>query len=171
MLLIKLDDQGGIARYPYTLRMLKNDHPNVSLPNNPDDATLAALRAARVQTVPRPTGDVVTEGQPELVDGIWQQAWEVRKFTPEEIEQQRLASIPGSISPRQARLALLHANLLSQVDPAIESLESPAKEQAQIEWEYATSIERESEWINQLGSALGLDSAGIDELFVAAAGI
>ena len=79
--------------------------------------------------------------------------------------------IPSSISPRQARLALLQASLLSQVDPAIESLESPAKEQAQIEWEYATSIERESEWINQLGSALGLDSAGIDDLFLAASAI
>ena len=73
--------------------------------------------------------------------------------------------IPTSISPRQARLALLQAGLLSQVDTAINSLESPAKEQAQIEWEYATSIERSSEWINQLGGALGLDDAGIDDLF------
>jgi len=73
--------------------------------------------------------------------------------------------IPTSISPRQARLALLQAGLLSQVDPAINSLESPAKEAAQIEWEYATSIERSSEWINQLGGALGLDDAGIDDLF------
>nr|WP_289100136.1 hypothetical protein [uncultured Halomonas sp.] len=73
--------------------------------------------------------------------------------------------IPTSITPRQARLALLQAGLLSQVDTAIASLESPAKEQAQIEWEYATSIERSSEWINQLGSALGLDATGIDDLF------
>ena len=75
-------------------------------------------------------------------------------------------SVPWeTISPRQARLALLQAGLLSQVDTAINSLESPAKEQAQIEWEYATSIERGSEWINQLGGALGLDDAGIDDLF------
>jgi len=75
-------------------------------------------------------------------------------------------SVPWkTISPRQARLALLQAGLLSQVDPAISSLESPAKEMAQIEWEYATSIERSSEWINQLGGALGLDDAGIDDLF------
>ena len=73
--------------------------------------------------------------------------------------------IPTSISPRQARLALLQADLLSQVDTAISSLESPAKETAQIEWEYATSIERSSEWINQLGGALGLDATGIDDLF------
>lgn len=76
--------------------------------------------------------------------------------------------IPQTITPRQARLALLQAGLLSQVDDAINSLESPAKETAQIEWEYATSIERDSAWINQLGSALGLDDAGIDSLFLIA---
>jgi len=155
--------------YPLTLRKVKRLLPNVALPENPDEATLNALGFATVQPTERPVGDVVTEGQPEKqADGTWQQTWNVREFTPEEIEQQRLASVPQSITPRQARLALLNAGLLSQVDPAIESLESPAKEQAQIEWEYATSIERESEWINQLGSALGLDSAGIDDLFVQA---
>lgn len=79
------------------------------------------------------------------------------------IEEWRVRQNP--ISPRQARLALLNAGLLSQVSTAIASLESPAKEIAEVEWEYATSIERGSEWINQLGTALGLDSAGIDELF------
>ena len=75
-------------------------------------------------------------------------------------------SVPWeSITPRQARLALLQAGLLSQVDIAINSLESPAKEMAKIEWEYATSVERSSEWINQLGGALGLDENGIDDLF------
>lgn len=85
MRLIKLNDQGGIGRYPYTVRMLKNDHPNVSLPRNPDDATLEALGAVRVQTVTRPTGDVVTEGTPEQQpDGAWLQIWDVRAYTAEE---------------------------------------------------------------------------------------
>lgn len=79
--------------------------------------------------------------------------------------------VPQSITPRQARLALLQAELLAQAETAVEALESPAKERVKIEWEYATSVERDSEWINQLGAALGLDSAGIDELFVTAAGI
>lgn len=77
-------------------------------------------------------------------------------------------TVPSTITPRQARLALLQAGLLSQVETAITSLESPAKESAQIEWEYATSIERDSEWINQLGGALNLDSEGIDTLFITA---
>lgn len=151
--------------YPLTLRQVRQAVPNVSLPKEPDDVTLNALGFATVQPTERPTGDVVTEGKPELVEGVWRQTWEVRSYTADEIEQQRLASIPQSISPRQARLALLQAGLLSQVDTAINSLESPAKETAQIEWEYATSIERSSEWINQLGGALGLDANGIDDLF------
>tara|TARA_R100001039_G_C1830066_1_gene94428 strand:- start:159 stop:662 length:504 start_codon:yes stop_codon:yes gene_type:complete len=158
--------------YPLTLRQVKRLLPNVALPENPDEATLNALGFATVQPIERPVGDVVTRGQPEQrEDGKWYQTWQVRDYTSEELEQQRLSSIPHAITPRQARLALLHAGLLSQVDTAIASLESPAKETAQIEWEYATSIERESEWINQLGSALGLDSAGIDDLFVEAASL
>jgi len=154
--------------YPLTLRQVHQANPNVSLPKEPDEATLNALGFATVKPTERPAGDVVTEGQPEQVDGVWQQTWNAREFTPEEIEQRRLASIPQSITPRQARLALLQAGLLSQVDTAIASLESPAKEQAQIEWEYATSIERVSEWINQLGGALGLDTSGINDLFITA---
>lgn len=89
------------------------------------------------------------------------------KRTPGELQKEifKWEADRKSITPRQARLALLQAGLLSQVDPAINSLESPAKETAQIEWEYATSIERSSEWINQLGGALGLDATGIDDLF------
>lgn len=79
--------------------------------------------------------------------------------------------IPTTITPRQARLALLQAVLLDQVDTAINSLESPAKETAQIEWEYATSIDRDSRWINQLGGALGLNAEHLDELFKTASTI
>lgn len=87
MRLIKLDDQGGIARYPYTLRMLQKDNPNVSIPKNPSDETLAALSAAQVTTAPRPEGDVVTEGEPEpQADGTWQQTWDVRAYTAEEAQ-------------------------------------------------------------------------------------
>tara|TARA_R110000796_G_scaffold95459_3_gene200726 strand:+ start:17342 stop:17953 length:612 start_codon:yes stop_codon:yes gene_type:complete len=85
MRLIKLNDQGGIARYPYTLRMLKKDNPLVSLPKNPSDETLASLNVAKLQTVPRPTGDVVTEGAPEQqADGTWRQTWDVRSYNAEE---------------------------------------------------------------------------------------
>lgn len=70
---------------------------------------------------------------------------------------------------RQARLALLSAGLLSNVDAAIAALASPQKEAAQIEWEYATTVERASPLIGQLAPALSLTEAQMDQLFIAAA--
>lgn len=77
--------------------------------------------------------------------------------------------VPPSVTPRQARLALLGAGLLAQVDAAIASMEEPQRSAVQIEWEYATAVERASPWVAGLGSALGLDDAALDQLFITAA--
>lgn len=79
------------------------------------------------------------------------------------------AVVPSSVSMRQARLALLQAGKLSAVDAAIAALPSPEKEQAQIEWEYATEVKRDSALVAQLAPALGLESAALDALFITAA--
>lgn len=79
--------------------------------------------------------------------------------------------IPETISMRQARLALLGADLLASVDTAIATMPSPAKDAALIEWEYATEVRRDSQLVAMLGPALGLDDAQIDALFVAASGL
>lgn len=79
--------------------------------------------------------------------------------------------VPEAISMRQARLALLGAGKLGAVDTEIAALPSPEKEAAQIEWEYATEVRRDSALISQLGPALGLDDTAIDALFVAGAGL
>lgn len=80
-------------------------------------------------------------------------------------------AIPESVSRHQARLALLGAGLLAQVDTVIDSLPSPQKEAARIDWEDASEFRRDSPLIAQLGPALGLTSAQIDALFVQAAAI
>ena len=76
--------------------------------------------------------------------------------------------VPTSVTMRQARLALLGAGLLASVDAAIDSLPSPQKEAARIEWEYATEVHRSSGLVPMMVEALGLDDAGLDALFVAA---
>ena len=76
--------------------------------------------------------------------------------------------VPQVVTMRQARLALLEVGKLDAVAPAIASMPSPAKEQAQIEWEYSTTVERQRPLVLQLGPALGLDSAALDALFIAA---
>lgn len=76
--------------------------------------------------------------------------------------------IPVSVSMRQARLALLGAGLLPQVDAAIAGLPSPQKEAAQIEWEYSQEVHRDKALVQALTPMLGLDDATLDSLFLTA---
>lgn len=77
--------------------------------------------------------------------------------------------IPTSVTPRQARLALLGAGLLPLVQTALEALDEPMKSAALIEWEYATTIDRGSNLVTALGGSLGLTEAQLDGLFITAA--
>lgn len=77
--------------------------------------------------------------------------------------------VPASVTMRQARLALLATGKLDAVAAAIAALPSPQREVAQIEWEFASGIDRASNVVAMLGPALGLDEAAFDALFVAAA--
>ena len=79
--------------------------------------------------------------------------------------------VPASVTMRQARLALLGAGLLASVDAAIDSLPSPQKEAARIEWEYATEVLRSSGLVPMMVVALGLDDAALDALFIGAAAL
>ena len=79
--------------------------------------------------------------------------------------------VPSSVTMRQARLALLGAGLLASVDAAINSLPSPQKEAARIEWEYAAEVQRSSGLVPMMGTALGLDDAALDDLFIEAAAL
>ena len=74
-----------------------------------------------------------------------------------------------SITMRQARLALLAHNKLSDVQTTIDSLPSPMKEQAQIEWEYAKDIDINNPLIVQLMGSLGFTETTLGDLFAEAA--
>lgn len=76
--------------------------------------------------------------------------------------------VPQEITMRQARLALHEAGLLSNVSTAIASLSEPAKTKAQIEWEYSNALQRDNPFVTTLGTALGLSSDDIDNLFITA---
>lgn len=73
--------------------------------------------------------------------------------------------VPMVVSGRQARLALLAAGKLQAVTAALAGLPDGQREAAQIEWEYATAINRQSPIVELLGEALGLD---LDALFLQA---
>lgn len=68
-----------------------------------------------------------------------------------------------SVTMRQARLALHRVGLLTQVNSAITDPE------AQIEWEYAQTVERHSPLVQNLAAGLGLTEQQLDDLFTQAA--
>lgn len=78
-------------------------------------------------------------------------------------------TVPQEVTMRQARLALHAAGKLSAVNAAIDGLPDPPRTAAKIEWEYSSTVRRDSQFVLLLGPALGLDAAGLDALFIAAA--
>lgn len=77
--------------------------------------------------------------------------------------------VPAEVTMRQARLALHAVGKLVAVNAAINALPDPQKTAAIIEWEYSSTVRRDSQFVALLGPALGLDAAGLDALFIAAA--
>jgi len=69
-----------------------------------------------------------------------------------------------TVTPRQARLALNAAGLLTQVNAAIAAADQPT----QITWEFASFIARDDALITTLSAALGLTSTQVDGLFTLA---
>lgn len=91
-------------------------------------------------------------------------------MTAEEIAQAEAdasspASVPAQVTMRQARLALRGAGLLAYVDAAIDAMPEPERSNARIEWDYSSTVQRHNGFVAQLGPALGLTGAQIDDLF------
>jgi hypothetical protein len=92
--------------------------------------------------------------------------WDGENFTP---APPAPPVVPGFVTMRQARLALLGAGLLDDVDAAINAMPSPQKEATRIAWEYSQVVERHNGVVVALGPLLGLTDAQIDDLFLTAA--
>jgi hypothetical protein len=65
------------------------------------------------------------------------------------------------ISMRQARLRLLSMNLLDVVNAQISTM----SQTAQIEWEYATEVQRSNPLVSALQSALSMTDSDMDLFF------
>lgn len=74
--------------------------------------------------------------------------------------------VPKHISMRQARLALLNAGILANVETAIAGMKSPQRGQAQIEWQYTSEVFRDNPLIIGMATQLGINSDQIDQLFI-----
>lgn len=78
--------------------------------------------------------------------------------------------VPESVTMRKARLALLGAGLLDDVEAALTAMGDTAEgKAARIEWAYSSEVWRNKPFVVQLGTSLGLSDEDIDELFITAA--
>ncbi len=169
-MLVKYQNTTAI-KYPYSEHELYADNPGVYFPNLSNE-TLAPFNVANVVVTGAPEHDQATHiSEPAgCAYSTERQRWEtqftIRALTAEELA----ARIPQSVTMRQGRLALLQFGMLSNVDAALAAMPDATQRQAaQIEWEYATEILRDSPLVQQLGGALGLSDAQFDQLFVLAA--
>lgn len=70
-----------------------------------------------------------------------------------------------SVSARQMRLELLARGLLAEVETAVKSMGAAV----QIEWEYATIIERDNVFVAAMAGHFGLSEMDVDAIFEQAA--
>ena len=79
--------------------------------------------------------------------------------------------VPEVVSMRQARLALLGAGLLAQVNTAVANMPGAEGDAARIEWEYAQEVRRDSPLVAALSATFGLTDETLDNLYKVAAGL
>ena len=152
--------------------------PNTSFPT----PFTAPEGFAVVFPTPSPT---VTELQVAVRDGVeqdskgnWVEKWLIKDMfsdiveddvvikTKVEQEDEYLAAkakatVPASVTPRQARIALLRANMLGAVNTAVSSNTEWA-----ITWEFATEVRRDDPMIAAVQGLLGKTDLEIDQLFI-----
>jgi hypothetical protein len=75
-----------------------------------------------------------------------------------------ISAVPASVTPGQARIALIRAGKLDAVKAAAQA----AGPEAETAFEFATSFDRDSEFLNAIAGPLELD---LDSLFTLAASI
>lgn len=94
--------------------------------------------------------------------GVYLQAdWE----TMRDDEMRARNPVPQQVTMRQARLALLNAGLLDDVEAVI----AAAGREAQLEWEYAAGVDRSNPAVATVQQQEALTDAQIDDLFREAA--
>ena len=111
---VKLNEQGAIERYPYTLTDLRRDNPNTSFPRELEASSLEGFNLYPVAGEP-PSFDAtvgeLVEQDPALVDGQWQRQWSIVPLSAEEIQQRLRANADYNTF----WLALLQTNAFASI--------------------------------------------------------
>lgn len=159
----------GVAT-EYNLKQLRKDNPNVSFPKEPRSELLADWDVFTLNLLPDPAYDPETEKlveQPiQQINGVWVKFSLAEPMTQDELDA-RLTQKRARMrcTPRQARLALSRSGKYGEVRQFLAQLPADQKEEAEIEWEYATEFERTNGLLVTLTAAMGMTEQEVDDLF------
>ncbi|AXF86781.1 hypothetical protein DTO96_102537 [Ephemeroptericola cinctiostellae] len=163
------DTTGGL--YPTSMLASYTDVPKDLMPVT--EGVALGINEARAQGLAFVIVDGETVDVAPSSEHDWdmdQRAWVLNTARAEaRADALKKASVPTVVSIKQARLALLQADLLDDVDAVIAAAATPRS--LKIEWEYASEVRRE--WVEASGlmTALKLDNEALDRLFVLAASL
>lgn len=82
-----------------------------------------------------------------------------------------VVEVPLAVTMRQARIALLQAGLLAQINTAIAAMTGPTGDAARVVWEFSSEVRRDNQLLETMATSLGLTSAQLDQLFITASGL
>lgn len=112
----------------------------------------------------------VARDQSGAVYGIWATEQHAgQEFLPNgHADLIRPEPIPRSVTMRQARIALARSGLLASVDTALAAMTGQAGDEARIEWEFSSMVERDRSLVQSLAAGIGLTEQQLDDLFALA---
>lgn len=146
---------------------IRSDIPNTSLPSVITDLLLSEFGYEPVTLKP-PVYNLITqsatETAPVKIDGVWTQQWVISELSAEQAEINRKATVPQSVTMRQACIQLEVDGLLDDVEAIVATLPRVY----QIEWQRASNVFRDNPLVEMVRQQKGMTSAQIDDLFIAA---
>ena len=128
MFYAKLDADGNLERYPYTLTDLRRDNPRTSFPKTISDETAAEFGCVSVTMVDPPAEDHTKnfERSARQVNGAWQERWIETDATAEQIAE-RTTTVSNDVRiKRNEKLAACDWTVLP---------DSPLSDGKKTEWQ------------------------------------
>lgn len=89
---------GEVIAFPYTDADLRRDNPNVSFPDEMDDATRAEWDMLPVVATDVPEGKVSTSSTAELIEGVWTQVHTLEDRPLEDMKAEKRAAINAKLN-------------------------------------------------------------------------
>ena len=119
MVYVKVENS-QVAKYPYSVRSLRNDNPNTSFPKGMSDERLADWGVYPVTVADMPsytarTQNVTQDDNPTLVNSVWTLGWTVSDKSADEITSYDASMAKGNRTLRNDKLKETDFYALSDV--------------------------------------------------------